>query len=180
MTKDGGHKKSLPSCAARRLLRHYLKNLPSYVARRSLRHFIFNKVSSNQTNCVAQERKRHFIMVCNSGSGQAIIIRHYGSTFKLARARQSNTLKQIIKIFSHVSRVHTPLKALINDFFETCSVDWCHVNEPGVFVYTMIPTDCNLTNPLLPTPQHRMSNALYSFNLQLILVCMETKNNCFT
>ena len=167
-------KKSLPSYAVRRPLRHNL-NLPSYEARRSLRHIIFNKVSSNQTNCVAQERKRHFIVVCNSGSGQAIIMRHYGSTFKFARARQSNTLKQIIKIFSHVSRVHTPLKALINDFFETCSVDWCHVNEPGVFVYTMIPTDCNVTIPLQSAECRTPS-----FNLRLILVYMETKNNCFT
>ena len=77
-------------------------------------------------------------MVCNFGSGQAIIILHYGSMFKLARAKESNTLKQIIKIFSHVSRVHTPMKALINDFFEMCSVDWCHVIELGVFIYSMI------------------------------------------
>ena len=177
MTKDGGHKKKSTELCSSAAIAPLFKSteLSTALARRSLHHFIFNKVSSNQTNCVAQERKRHFIVDCNSGSGQAIIIRHYGSTFKLARARQSNTLKQIIKIFSHVSRVHTPLKALINDFFETCSVDWCLVNEPGVFVYTMIPTDCNLTSPL-----HSTECRTPSFNLRLILVYMETKNNCFT
>ena len=101
MTKDGGHKKSLRSCAARWPLRHYL-NLPSYVARRSLRHFIFNKVSSNQTNCVAQKRKRHFIVVCNSGSGQAIIMRHYGCLLVRGKATHSSkSLKYLVLLVAY-------------------------------------------------------------------------------